>query len=139
MKFIRKLNLVFCLFFFSLSLQDVFAQDFSSIDTDLQELEKLIKDTIVNTELQQILLEDLKTNLNENGILIAGYEKITTEQEILLGSLREQLNEMSKTYRMQSALSAKFEAESKFWRTFTLIAVPAAAILSGGIVWILCR
>ncbi|MDR2965913.1 MAG: hypothetical protein LBU88_09070 [Treponema sp.] len=43
--------------FFSLSLQAVSAQDFSSLDTDLQELENLILDTIANTEEQQKLLE----------------------------------------------------------------------------------
>jgi hypothetical protein len=36
--------------------------------------------------------------------------------------------------QQQSELSAKYEKSSKFWRTFTLIAVPAAALLSGGIV-----
>jgi hypothetical protein len=34
----------------------------------------------------------------------------------------------------QPALSAKYEKSSKFWKTFTLIAVPAAAIVSGGLV-----
>jgi hypothetical protein len=37
---------------------------------------------------------------------------------------------MSETYRKQSALSAKYEKSSRFWKTFTLIAVPAAAVLS---------
>jgi hypothetical protein len=36
--------------------------------------------------------------------------------------------------QQQSDLSAKYEKSSKFWRTFTLIAVPVAALLSGGIV-----
>jgi hypothetical protein len=44
---------------------------------------------------------------------------------------------MSKTYRKQSSLSAKYEKNSRFWKTFTLIAVPAAALLSGGLVWAL--
>ena len=48
--------------------------------------------------------------------------------------LQERLAEMSETYRRQSALSAKYEKNSRFWRTFTLVAVPAAALLSGGIV-----
>jgi hypothetical protein len=44
---------------------------------------------------------------------------------------------MSETYRTQSALSAKYEESSRFWKIFTLIAVPAAALLSGGLVWAL--
>jgi hypothetical protein len=42
---------------------------------------------------------------------------------------------MSETYRKQAALSAKYERSSKFWKTFTLIAVPAAALISGGVVF----
>ena len=56
--------------FFSLSSQAAFAQDFSSIDNDLQTLESLINDTLTNTQEQQKLLEDLKKNLDESGILI---------------------------------------------------------------------
>jgi hypothetical protein len=32
---------------------------------------------------------------------------------------------------------AKYEKSSRFWKTFTLIAVPTAALLSGGLVWAL--
>ena len=60
---------------------------------------------------------------------------IIQEQENLLANLREQLNAMSETYRMQSQLSAKYARNSKFWRTFTLIAIPVTALISGGIVW----
>jgi hypothetical protein len=60
----------FCVFF-SLSSPVAFAQDFSSIDNDLQTLEDLINDTLTNTQEQQKLLEDLKKNLDESGILIA--------------------------------------------------------------------
>jgi hypothetical protein len=42
---------------------------------------------------------------------------------------------MSETYRKQSALSAKYERSSKFWRTFTLIGVPVIALISGGVVF----
>jgi hypothetical protein len=42
---------------------------------------------------------------------------------------------MSETYKMQSALSQKYAQSSKFWRTFTLIAIPVTAIISGGVVW----
>ena len=128
-------RIIYVLFFcFWLFLpQAVFAQDFSSIDQDLEQLESLIAGTIFNMEEQQKLLEDLRVNLNESGILIAGYENIITEQEKLLTTLREQLNEMSETYRMQSALSARFAERSKFWRTFTLIAIPVTAVISGGI------
>jgi hypothetical protein len=48
-------------------------------------------------------------------------------------SLREQLHELSETYRTLSSLSKTYERNSRFWRTFTLIAVPAAALLSGGV------
>jgi hypothetical protein len=56
------------------------------------------------------------------------------EQEKLLMDLRTQLNAMSEIYRTQSALSAKYEKSSKFWRTFTLIAVPLMAVISGSVV-----
>ena len=63
----------FVLFFLLLLAlpQAVFSQDFSSIDLDLAQLEDLINDTIANTREQQKLLEDLKRNLDESGILIA--------------------------------------------------------------------
>ena len=70
------------IFFLSLLFsQAVYAQDFSSIDTDLQALENLINDTLLNTAEQQKLLEDLKQNLDESGNLIANYEKIITERK----------------------------------------------------------
>jgi len=120
-----------------LSLQAVYSQDFSSIDMDLQALENLINDTIASTLEQQKLLEDLRESLNESGNLIASYESIITEQENLLRDLRIQLSEMSETFRMQSALSARYERTSKYYRTFMLLAVPITAIISGSIVWIL--
>ena len=125
---------LFCIFS-SLFSQAAFSQGFSSIDTDLQALENLINDTITNTQGQQKLLEDLKQNLDESGNLIANYEKIITEQENLLANLQAQLNAMSETYRKQSALSAKYAKNSKFWKHFTLIGIPAAAIISGVTVW----
>ncbi|MDR1893992.1 MAG: hypothetical protein LBQ61_04765, partial [Spirochaetales bacterium] len=64
-------------------------------------------------------------------------ESILAGRENLLKDLQARLNEMSETYRTQSALSAKYEKSSRFWKTFTLIAVPAAALLSGGLVWAL--
>jgi hypothetical protein len=42
---------------------------------------------------------------------------------------------MSETYRTQSSLSAKYEKSSRFWKIFTLVGVPAAALLSGVLVW----
>jgi septal ring factor EnvC (AmiA/AmiB activator) len=128
-----------CFFLFSLFSQAAYSQDFSSIDTDLQALENLINDTIANTEEQRKLLEDLRRSLDESGNLISSYETIIQEQENLLANLREQLNEMSETYRMQSQLSAKYERSSKFWRTFTLTAIPVTALLSGSLVWALSR
>ena len=126
---------LFCLLF----SQAAFSQDFSSLDSDLTQLESLINDTISNTQEQQKLLENLRENLNESGILIDSYESIISEQENLLKELRSQLSEMSETYRMQSVLSARYEKKSKFWRTFTLIAIPVTAVLSGGIVWAISR
>ncbi len=128
---------VFALFFFLFLAfsQAVYSQDFSSIDSDLAQLEDLINDTIANTREQQKLLEDLKKNLSESAELIANYSNIIQEQENLLANLRAQLTAMSETYRMQSQLSAKYARNSKFWRTFTLVAVPVTALVSGTIVW----
>ena len=113
----------------------LYCQDFSSIERGLDQLENLIADTLLNTQEQQKLLEDLQKNLSESGNLIDSYETIITGQEKLLRDLQIRLNEMSETYKKQSALSVKYEKSSKFWRTFTLIAVPAAAALSGIVVW----
>ena len=133
--------IAFALFFifFSLSSQAVYSQDFSSIDNDLQTLESLINDTLVNTQEQQKLLEDLKKNLDESGNLIASYKNTIQEQENLLANLREQLNAMYETYRKQSALSARYAQSSKFWRTFTIIAIPVTAVISGTLVWAVSR
>jgi chromosome segregation ATPase len=123
-------------FFCSLAFsQDAWPQGFSSIDSDLRQLENLIYDTIANTEEQQRLLEGLRKSLDESGELIANYESRILEQENLLQELQTRLSAMLETYRTQSALSAKYERRSKFWRTFTLIAIPATALISGGIVY----
>ena len=137
MKYLLTLSqsLFLCLALSLLSLQAAWSQDFSSIDRDLMTLENLIQDTILNTEEQQRLLEDLRRSLDESGNLIAAYESIITGQENLLKELQIHLNEMSETYRMQSALSARYERSSRFWRTFTLIAIPVTAIISGSLVW----
>ena len=126
-------------FFSSTPLDAALSTLFSSIDSDLQQLENLIQDTLLNTQEQQKLLDDLRKNLEESGNLLENYESIINGQEILLSNLQEQLNEMSETYRKQSALSGKYERSSKFWRNFTLIAVPTAAVISGGIVWAVMR
>ena len=118
---------------------ELYSQEFSSIDKDLDQLESLIAATLLNTEEQQKLLENLQRNLTESGSLIENYENITNRQELLLEDLQARLNEMSETYRKQSALSEKYAKSSKFWRTFTLIAIPAAAALSGGLVWTAVR
>jgi hypothetical protein len=75
--------------------------------------------------------------LAESGELIRSYENIIQERESLLRDLQTRLTEMSEIYRTQSALSARYEKSSRFWKTFTLIAVPSAALLSGGLVWAL--
>ena len=136
-KFLTPTKGAFVLFFiFSLLFsQAAWSQDFSSIDRDLTALENLIADTISNTEGQQKLLEDLRQNLSESGNLIDSYGNIIQGQENLLAELQTRLNEMSETYRMQSALSAKYEKSSKFWKTFTLVAIPVTALISGGIVY----
>jgi len=132
---------VMCFFLFLLSPRDVYAQGFSSmgLDNDLTQLESLINDTIASMTEQQALLEDLKKNLDESGNLIASYEQIIQEQENLLKDLRIRLQEMSETFRTQSQLSAKYEKSSKFWKTFTIIAIPVTALISGGIVWALMK
>ena len=136
MKYLSKFVItVFCVILFSLSSQVVFSQDFSSMDKDLQLLEDLINDTITNTAEQEKLLQDLRESLNESGTLIANYENIITGQETLLKDLQTQLNAMSETFKMQSALLARSERRSRFWRNFTLIAIPTAALISGGIVF----
>jgi hypothetical protein len=137
MKHIAAFALIFSCY--SLFSPVVWSQDFSSIDTDLQTLEALINDTIANTEEQQKLLEDLRANLNDSGNLIASYENIIQEQEKLLANLQLRLNEMSETYKTQSLLSAKYARTSKFWRTFTIIAIPVTAAISGTVVWAASR
>ncbi len=129
---------LFCIFY-SLSSPAAYAQDFSSIDNDLQTLESLINDTLTNTQEQQKLLENLKQNLNASAELIANYENTIKEQENLLADLRKQLTAMSETYKKQSALSARYAQNSKFWRAFTIIAIPVTAVISGSVVWAICR
>jgi len=128
-------SVFFCCACCLLCVPVLYSQDFSSVGKDLDQLESLINVTLLNTEEQQKLLENLQQNLNESGNLIEDYGNIINRQGQLLEDLQIRLNEMSETYRKQSALSARYERNSKFWRTFTLIAVPAAAILSGSLVW----
>jgi ElaB/YqjD/DUF883 family membrane-anchored ribosome-binding protein len=124
----------FCTFSLLFS-QGVYSQAFSSIDRDLAQLEDLINDSIANTTEQQKLLEDLRESLSESGNLIESYERIMSERETLLLDLQTRLNEMSEIYRKQSQLSVKYGQSSKFWRTFTLIGIPAAAVISGLVVY----
>jgi hypothetical protein len=119
----------------SVSLSELQAQGLSSIESDLEQLESLIVDTLLSSEEQQRLLEDLKKNLDESGNLIDSYESIIAGQESLLWGLQTQLSEMSGIYRTQSSLSAKYERSSKAWKIFTLAGIPLAALLSGGLVW----
>jgi len=134
----KPINALFFLLLLALSLE-AFSQDFSSIDRDLLQLELLILDTIANTEEQQRLLENLNQNLINSETLITSYETIIQEQENLLLGLRSQLNEMSEIYKTQSLLSRRYAENSRFWRTFTLIAIPVTALISGGIVWLITR
>jgi septal ring factor EnvC (AmiA/AmiB activator) len=141
MNFLSKLSaaIVLCCTFFSLSPPALSAQDFTSVNRDLEQLENLINDTLSNTREQEKLLEDLRRTLAESGTLIENYETIITGREQLLRDLQTRLAEMSETYRTQSSLLAKYEKTSRFWKTFTLIAVPTAAALSGALVYIALR
>ncbi len=130
----KKLRFVSLLLLLALS-SELPAQGFSSIGCDLDQLESLIADTLQNTQEQQKQLADLKQNLNESGNLIGSYESTITGQENSLKELQTQLIEMSEIYRTQSASSARYEKSSKFWKTFSLVGIPAAALLSGGLVW----
>jgi hypothetical protein len=76
-------------------------------------------------------------NFNVHLFNIAGMKKERKASTGLLRDLQTHLDAMSETYRKQSALSARYERSSRFWRTFTLIAVPAVALLGGGLVWAL--
>jgi septal ring factor EnvC (AmiA/AmiB activator) len=98
--------------------------DFSSIDSNLEQLENLINDTLNNSETLTRQLEDLSLNLNERELLI-------TEQENLLTELQSQLREMSETYRTLSSSLKRYEARSKFWKIFTIIGIPTAMLISG--------
>jgi septal ring factor EnvC (AmiA/AmiB activator) len=124
---------LFCTWF-ALLPRAASSQDFSLLDKDLTALETLIRDTLENSETQKRQLEDLQKNLAGSEELIRNYETIIAGQEALLKDLRERLSKMSEIYRTQSSLSAKYERSSRFWKTFTLIAVPTAALLSGGLV-----
>jgi septal ring factor EnvC (AmiA/AmiB activator) len=110
------------------------APAFSAINENLDALESLITDTLSNSETQKQQLQDLQQNLTEQERILSEREASIAAQESLLAELRRQLSEMSQTYKAQSALSAKYERSSRFWKKFTLIGVPAAALISGGIV-----
>jgi septal ring factor EnvC (AmiA/AmiB activator) len=98
--------------------------DFSSIDNNLEKLESLITDTLNTNETLTLQLADLSLTLS-------GREQLINEQEALLRELRTQLAGMSETYRTLSSSSRKYESSSKFWMTFTVIGIPAAALISG--------
>ncbi|MDR1421148.1 MAG: hypothetical protein LBI86_12305 [Treponema sp.] len=114
--------------------------DMRPIFDNLDALETLIGDTLSSSESLLKQLEDLRENLNEREQLLSEKENSIAAQENLLWELRAQLHGMSETYATQSALSAKYERSSRFWRTFTFAAVPAAALISGGITaWLMSR
>ena len=132
----KKYAVIFlCFIFYLLFSQGVWSQDFSLLDSDLQLLEDLIADTLINTQEQQELLSNLKMNLSESETLIVSYESIMNEQEALLKDLQIRLTELSEIYQMQSALSGKYEQRLKRWKTFTIVAIPVTAVVSGIIVW----
>ena len=116
-----------------------YSQGFSSINNDLLQLENLIGDTLRNAETQETLLQNLKQNLDESGQLLGSYESTIAAQENLLRDLQNHLDELSAIYNKQSSLSARYAKSSRFWRAFTLAGIPAAALLSGILVFITLR
>ena len=113
---------------------------FSSVADNLTTLENLIAATLSDNETLTQQLQNLQRNLSERETLLTGREQALhtketslTAQENLLKELRQQLGEMSSIYKEQSRLSAKYERKSRRWKTITLIGIPAAALLSGGI------
>ncbi|MDR1637764.1 MAG: hypothetical protein LBR93_10570 [Treponema sp.] len=49
------------------------------------------------------------------------------------------IGEIRKTNPIGNEAPDGIGSSSKFWRTFTLIAIPSAALLSGGLVWAVTR
>jgi hypothetical protein len=78
-------------------------------------------------------LQALKLNLTEQEQLLNEREASMTAQEQLLKELRADLTEMSEIYKEQSQLSKSYERSSRFWKTFSLIAIPATAFISTGV------
>jgi hypothetical protein len=66
-------------------------QDFSSINRDLAELERLIQDTLANSKAQMKQLDNLQRNLAGSGELIRSYEHVIQERESLLKGLQARL------------------------------------------------
>jgi uncharacterized protein (DUF3084 family) len=113
---------------------------FSSVADNLTALENLIAATLSDNETLTQQLQALQQNLSERETLLtereqalSGKETSLTTQDSLLRELRQQLGEMSAIYKEQSLLSAKYERKYRLWRRFTLIGIPAAALLSGGL------
>jgi hypothetical protein len=102
---------------------------FSNIDQALN----LMSDSMNNEEAVILQLEELKRNSIEQEQILNEKEASIAEQERLLLELRQRLEGMSQIYREQSILYEKSAASSRFWKRFSLIALPVAALLSGGI------
>ena len=127
-KFSAAAKRIFALCFFSSLLfsQAVWPQGFSSIGSDLSALENLIQMKSEKLKMRGCLQSERvgnKPRLQTITFFISNFSFVL------------RLNEMYAIYTMQSALSAKYEKSSKFWKTFTLIAVPVTAAISGGVVW----
>jgi recombinational DNA repair ATPase RecF len=122
----RRRPAAFFLIFLLLS-SPLCSQEAPSIYDNLDKLENLLLDTLTNSEQQSRQLEDLNTTLAEN-------EQILQEREQLLADLRTQLTSMSETFQKQSELYAKSERRSQFWKTFTLVGIPVAVVISAGVV-----
>jgi len=113
--------------------------DFGGIQEDLGQLERLIGASLREKETQEAQLQALKENLSAQEALLSEKEASIQAQDALLTTLRTQLAEMSSLYKTRSELSARYERKSKFWRTFSLISLPTAAIISAALTSIYLR
>ena len=127
----RNALLLFLVLWLFVLPQALWPLEFSSLEADLQELENLINDTLQNSLLQQEQLEALKSSLEESGLLLEDYESIITQREKSLLDLQTQLAKMSEIYKTQSELSTGLERRLKNWKIFTIIAIPATALVTG--------
>jgi hypothetical protein len=100
--------------------------DFASIESVMDGIESLLLDTIGTNETQQRQLNDLSQTLSER-------ERLIEEQGNSLRTLRTDLGGMSETWKKLSDYSKSLEQKSAFWKRFSIIGLPLAALLGAGI------